>query len=40
VTADVGMDVDKEEHSFIAGGISSWYNNSGNQFGGFLESWT
>jgi hypothetical protein len=39
VTADVGMDVDKEEHSFIAGGISSWYNNSGNQFRSSSENW-
>jgi hypothetical protein len=32
VTADAGKDVEKEEHSFIAGGIGSWYNHSGNQF--------
>jgi hypothetical protein len=24
----------KEEHSSIVGGIASWYNHSGNQFGG------
>jgi hypothetical protein len=32
VTADAGKDVEKEEHSSIAGGIASWYNHSGNQF--------
>jgi hypothetical protein len=26
VTADAGKDVEKEEHSSIAGGIASWYN--------------
>jgi hypothetical protein len=34
VTADAGKNVEKEEHSSIAGGITSWYNHSGNQFGG------
>jgi len=38
VTAVVGEDVGKEEHSFIAGGIASWYNNSGNQFGSSSEN--
>jgi hypothetical protein len=33
-------DVEKEEHSSIAGGIASWYNYSGNQFGGSSENWT
>jgi hypothetical protein len=33
VTADGDEDVEKEEHSSIAGGISSWYNHSGNQSG-------
>jgi hypothetical protein len=33
VTADVGKDVEKEEHSSIVGGIASWYNHSGNQSG-------
>jgi hypothetical protein len=28
VTADTGEDVEKEEHSFISGGIESWYNYS------------
>jgi hypothetical protein len=40
VTVDAGEDVDKEEHSSIAGGTASWYNHSGNQFGGTLENWT
>jgi hypothetical protein len=31
VTANAGEDVEKEEHSFIAGGIASWYNHFGNQ---------
>jgi hypothetical protein len=38
--ADAGKDVEKEEHSFIAGEIRSWYNLSGNQFGGPSENWT
>jgi hypothetical protein len=40
VTADAGEDVEKEEHSSIAGGIASWYNHFGNQFGGSSENWT
>jgi hypothetical protein len=40
VTADAGEDVEKEGHSSIAGGIASWYNHSGNQFGGSSENWT
>ena len=40
VTARAGEDVEKEEHSSIAGGIVSWYNHSGNQFGGSSENWT
>jgi hypothetical protein len=39
VTADVGEDVEKEEHSFNAGGIASLYNNSGNLSGGSSEYW-
>jgi hypothetical protein len=39
VAADAGEDVEKEEHSSIAGGIASWYNLSGNQYGS-LENWT
>jgi hypothetical protein len=37
VTADAGKDVVKEEHSFIAGGIASFYNHSGNQSGSSSE---
>jgi hypothetical protein len=40
VTADTGEDVEKEEHSSIAGGIVSWYNHSENQFSGSSEKWT
>jgi hypothetical protein len=40
VTADAGEVVEKEEHSSIAGGIASWYNHSGIQFGGSSENWT
>jgi hypothetical protein len=29
--------VEKAEHSFIAGGIASLYNHSGNQFGNFFR---
>jgi hypothetical protein len=39
VTADAGKDVEKEEHSSIVGGISSWYNHSGNQSGSSSENW-
>jgi hypothetical protein len=34
VTADAGKNIEKEEHSSIVGEIASWYNHSGNQFGG------
>jgi hypothetical protein len=40
VTTDAGKDVEKEEHSSIAGGIASLYNYSTNQFGGPSENWT
>jgi hypothetical protein len=40
MTADAGEDVEKEEHSSIAGGIASWYKYSGNQFGSSSENWT
>ena len=30
VAAHVGKDVEKEEHSSIAGVIASWHNHSGN----------
>jgi hypothetical protein len=39
VTADARKNVEKEKHSSIAGGIASWYNHSGYQFGGFSENW-
>ena len=38
VTADAGEDEEKEEHSSTAGGIASWYNHSGHQFGGSSEN--
>jgi hypothetical protein len=40
MTVDVREDVEKEEHSSITGGIASWYNFSGNQFGSSSENWT
>jgi hypothetical protein len=40
VTEDAGKDVEKKEHSSVAGEIASWYNHSGNQFGGSSEYWT
>jgi hypothetical protein len=40
VTADAGEDVEKEEHSAIAGGIASCYYYSGNLSGGSSENWT
>jgi hypothetical protein len=30
----------EREHSFIVGGIASWYNHSGNHFGGSSDNWT
>jgi hypothetical protein len=39
VTACVVEDVEKGKLSSLAGGIASWYNHSGNQFGVFLENW-
>jgi hypothetical protein len=39
VTAHAGKDVEKEEHSFIPGGIAKWYN-SGNQPHSSSENWT
>ena len=32
--------MEKEEHSFIVGGIAGLYNHSGNQSGGSSENWT
>jgi hypothetical protein len=40
MTADAGKDVEKEEHSSIAGRTAIWYNHSGNQFGSSSENWT
>jgi hypothetical protein len=40
VTADAGEDVEKEEHSYIFGGIASFYNHSRNQSGVSSENWT
>jgi hypothetical protein len=37
VATDAGKDV-KEDHSSIAGGITSWNNHSGNKFGGSAEN--
>jgi hypothetical protein len=37
VTADAGDVLEKEDQSSIAGGIASWYNHCGNQFGGSSE---
>jgi hypothetical protein len=39
VTADTGEDVEKEDHSSIAGGIASLYNHSGNQSGDSSGNW-
>jgi hypothetical protein len=39
-TADAGEDVEKEEHSSIAGGIASLYNYSGSQSGSSSENCT
>jgi hypothetical protein len=38
VTADAGEIVEKE-HFSIDGGIVSWYNHFGNQFGSSSENW-
>ena len=38
--SDADKDVEKKEHSSIAGGIASLYNHSGNQSGGSKENWT
>jgi hypothetical protein len=40
VTADAGVDVEKEEHSSIVGEIVSLYNHSGNQSGDSSENCT
>jgi hypothetical protein len=36
----VTADVEKEEHSSIACGISNWYNHSETHSGSFSENWT
>jgi hypothetical protein len=38
-TEDAGKDVEKEEHSFVVGGIAILYNHSGNQSGSSSENW-
>jgi hypothetical protein len=40
MTANAVKDVEKEEHSSIAGGIASFYNYSGNQCGCSSDNWT
>jgi hypothetical protein len=40
VTSDASEDVEKEEHSSIAGGIASLYNHSGKQSGNSSDNWT
>jgi hypothetical protein len=40
MTADTGEDLEKEEHFSIIGGVSSLYNQSGNQSGSSSENWT
>jgi hypothetical protein len=40
MTADAGEDMEKEEHSSIAGGIANLYNHSRNQFGSSSKNWT
>jgi hypothetical protein len=39
VTTHSGEDVDKEEKSSTAGGITKWYNHSRNQCSRSSESW-
>ena len=38
-SAYAGKDVEKEKHSFIAGGSANSYNHFANQFGGFSDNW-
>jgi hypothetical protein len=38
VIAHVGENVEREEHSSIAGGIANLYNHSGNKSGGSSEN--
>jgi hypothetical protein len=39
VIADAGKDVEKEEHSSIAGGITNRYNHFGNLSGSSSVNW-
>jgi hypothetical protein len=39
MTAQAGKDVQKEEHSYISGGIANWYNLSGNQYDSSSKIW-
>ena len=39
MTAHDGQDIEKEEYSSIAGGISNCYNHSGDQPGVSSENW-
>jgi hypothetical protein len=39
VTAQVGEDMQREEHSSIASGIANLYTYSGNQSGGSSKNW-
>jgi hypothetical protein len=37
-STNVGNDVGKKEASYTAGGIASWYNYSGKQYGDFSKN--
>ena len=39
ITTHVGEEVEQEEHSSIAGGITNLYSHSVNQYGGSSENW-
>jgi hypothetical protein len=39
MTEHVGEDVEKEDHSSIAGAIASWNNHFGNKAGGSSDNW-
>jgi hypothetical protein len=39
VTADAIEGVEKEEHSYIVGGIANWYKHSENQSESSSENW-
>jgi hypothetical protein len=38
MTADIDMDIEKDEHSSTTGRIASWKNYIGNQSGGSSEN--